>query len=105
MCKCLYKLRLYKHSTCQRGFTLEFTKTGEIFVVGPSQYPSLVDVVHKLMEHPQMKEKREKWVNCEKKEKFSGLTAFTRSMTGHVDPKGKRVITFMGWRILGIFLS
>jgi hypothetical protein len=86
-----------------KGFDLVYTKTGEILKIEPCECASLVSVVNKLMLHPQMESKREAWDRHEHKEKYSGLTALTRTLTGHVDKStGKSVYTFMGWRVLGI---
>ena len=44
-----------------------------------------------------MKEERESWDQCQKKEKSYWITALTRTLTGHVCKKtGKCVFSFKG---------
>ena len=58
------------------------------------------------MAFPQMKKEKEVWQNTKNKEKYYGITALTRTLTGHVDKKtNKRVYSFKGWRVLGLFLT
>lgn len=90
----------------KNGFVLEWVETQEIITIGPQKYCSLTDVMEKLMTFPQMKNEREICKNTQKKEKYSGITALTRTLTGHVAKKtNRRVYSFKGWRVLGLFLS
>jgi hypothetical protein len=89
----------------QRGFMLQDAKNNQVVVIEPSECSSLVDVIEKLMNQPHMKEERESWHQCKKKEKSYWITALTRTLTGHVCKKtGKCVFSFKGWRVLGIFI-
>lgn len=88
-----------------KGFNLEYTKTGQIVNIKPSECSSLVDVINKLMSEPQMENEQKSWDKCIKKEKHYSITALTRTLTGHIDKQtGKSVYSFMGWRVLGINL-
>jgi hypothetical protein len=106
-----YARNPYVLAALERGFTLEYCTfpcpSGEQFVIfGPCECSSLVAVVEKLMQHPQMASLRQNWNTYPKKEKHYAITALTRSLTGHVDKKtGKSVFTFFGWRLLGINIS
>lgn len=60
--------------------------------------------MEKLTSHPQMVEERKKWETFKNKEKYSGVSSLIRHLTGHIDKKGRSVFTFMGWRVLGIFI-
>nr|QUO99132.1 putative HNH homing endonuclease [Oedogonium capilliforme]QUO99167.1 putative HNH homing endonuclease [Oedogonium capilliforme] len=95
----------YVKAALQRGFMLQDAKNNQVVIIEPSECSSLVDVIEKLMNQPHMKEERESWHQCKKKEKSYWITALTRTLTGHVCKKtGKCVFSFKGWRVLGIFI-
>lgn len=100
-----YSRNPYVKAALQRGFVLQHEKNHQIVSIEPSECPSLVDVISKLMNQPHMKEQRDSWHKCQKKEKSYWISGLTRTLTGHVCKKtGKSVFSFIGWRVLGIFI-
>lgn len=100
-----YSRNPYVKTALQRGFVLQHEKNDQILIIEPSECASLVDVISKLMNQPYMKEQRDSWHKCQKKEKSYWISGLTRTLTGHICKKtGKSVFSFMGWRVLGIFI-
>ncbi len=100
-----YARNLYVKAALEKGIIIQWIQTNEIVIIEPFTYPSLVDVINYLMIYPQMVDKQQSWESCLKKEKYSAVTALTRILTGHIDKKtGKKLFSFMGWRVLGIFI-
>ncbi len=98
-----YARNVYILAALLKGFDLEFVQTGEVLSVNAGEFSSIVSVVDYLMAQPQMADQRQKWIKCVRKEKFYGVTGLTRTLTGNIDQRtGKRVLTFMGWRVLGL---
>jgi len=88
-----------------RGFKLYNCISKDVVEIGPYQANSIVDVVNKLMLHPQMSILKEEWFSFPKKEKHSAVNSLTRMLTGHMDKKtNKSVFSYKNWWILGINL-
>lgn len=101
-----YARNVFVAAALARGFALEYTETGEVVTIEPFECPNIVLVIDKLISHPTMEEERENWNLCQKKEKYYGVSGLTRILTGHVDRKtGKRLYSFMGWKLLGININ
>lgn len=102
----VYARNEYVLAALTRGFDLIHQKKGSIVNIGPQECSSLVSVVDKLMLNPLMSDKRQDWINSEKKEKTYVLTGLTRMLTGNIDKNtGKSVFSVMDWRILGININ
>lgn len=100
-----YARNLYILAALSKGFSLKYTKTGDILTINPYECSSLVFVIDKLMLHPQMENKRQNWNLSKNKEKHYAISGLTRMLTGYIDKKsGKGLYSFMGWIILGINL-
>lgn len=83
-----YARNKYIVAALERGFTFQSCKVkDQIVTIGPFECKSLIAVMDKLMQHPQMVDKCKKWETCHKKEKHYAITALTRTLTGHVDKK------------------
>lgn len=101
-----YARNPYILAALKRGFILESLQTGSQVIIQPNECSSLVDVVDKWMEHPEMSDDHQSWLDYARKNRFSFLTALTRMLTGHVDPKTKKALfTVKGWRVLGLLLK
>lgn len=100
-----YARNFYIKTALQNGFILQWVKTGQIVRIKPDECGCLTDVINKLMQYEQMKEKQAIWKNTTNKAKYYGITALTRTLTGHIDVKtNKSVYSFLGWRVLGVLL-
>ena len=101
-----YARNTFVLAALERGFDLYNSKSEGFIKIGPCECTSIVEVVNKLMLHPDMINSRESWVAYAKKEKHSAVTALTRMLTGHIDKRtGKKVFSYKNWHILGINIS
>ena len=101
-----YARNKYIIAALKRGFILEAPNPASQIVIQPDECSSLTEVVNKWIEHPEMADHKQSWVDCSEKEKFYFLTALTRILTGHVDEKTtKALYSVKGWKVLGIFVN
>jgi hypothetical protein len=100
-----YARNEYVRNALQRGFVLQSKKTNDRVVIQPSECKSLVAVLDKWLNHPEMSEYLSVWLTCKNREKYTLYTGLTRMITGHRDKKtNKAVFSVAGWRIEGVFL-
>jgi len=98
-----YARHPYIKAALIRGFDLYNKESGSVVKIGPCECDQMVDVIDKLMSHPDMINEREVWLAYEKKEKYPVLTGLTRILTGHVDTRTrKRLYSYKNWFVLGI---
>lgn len=96
---------IFVKAALKKGFILKHIETNQTMVIKPNETKNVTEVIDLLISHPQMEEKRASWNDCQKKEKSFPVSALTRILTGHRDKKTqKSVYSFMGWRLLGIFI-
>ena len=100
-----FSKNFFVKSALKKGFLLNHIKTKQVLHIKPFEFSNLTEVIDLLMQYPQMKHKRSAWNKHKKKEKAYEVSALTRILTGHIDPKtGKSVYSFSGWQLLGVFL-
>jgi hypothetical protein len=108
-----YARNLYILHALGKGFSMQHVASKEIIEISALSCSSLVEVVDVFMQHPLNAERLPDWIAYENKEKYYGITALTKPLTGYVGKEttssgeksknaGKAIYTFMGWRVLGI---
>jgi hypothetical protein len=108
-----YARNLYILHALGKGFSMQHVASKEIIEISALSCSSLVEVVDVFMQHPLNAERLPDWIAYENKEKYYGITALTKTLTGYVGKEttssgeksknaGKAIYTFMGWIVLGI---